>query len=235
MDRGQRQACIDALGIYKSTMDSNVAIAQFNSDQSAKAGQAYSEWDKEYQQHLKKFNYWKNRTGEYARFAQQEAELRAHRKPTGEGIQPQAQWCMNDHGANYDAESRSANGAGVGRMICKYTEQFIRGQVEPGHQAVMPRFDKPAPVDRTGQFAHKTQVDNDVDIQCCSNVVNVSGNASDVYLSCRQALMQDDGTEDVVTTETSLGASPSYTVIVAIVVIVLLLCSSSSLLVGLSL
>ena len=234
MDSDYRKSCIDALDIYKQTVDSNTAIAKFNTDQSAKAGQALVDWTREQAQFQKDSIEWRQKTGKFADFGNKERDLRAFRKNSPSDFSPAASWCT-DMGAQYTGESRVTDWANHGHFVCKYDERFINSVLDnAGYNLAIPKFGKPAPADKAGPYAHKTQVDADVNLQCCSNIVNVSGNASDVYATCHQELHNTSSTsspKEYVPDVPSVAADDSNNTIAILMFLLSLLCSSSALLV----
>ena len=84
---------------------------------------------------------WENKEGDFAGWRDRQKQLQDERKQTGEGIDPQGQWCKNDHGQDWETHERWVNGANVGRMNCKRTESGINQVLDrEGYNAAKPKF-----------------------------------------------------------------------------------------------
>ena len=98
----------------------------------------FSRLRSEYKDYVKD---WENMSGDFQRWANRKRELQNERKQTGEGINPQGQWCKNDHGEDWETDERWANWANVGRMNCKRTGSGINQVLDrEGYNGDKPKF-----------------------------------------------------------------------------------------------
>lgn len=181
------KSCKAATDKVMSTINTNTAIAKFNSDQSKAAGAAHDVWANRKREFEDKLNRWSNRSGEYDVYRLNRENRSRDRKETGEGVNPQNHWCTNDFGNGWEVDGRLVNVFNVGRMSCRKTQAQLDLE-EQDYRNAKPSFTEPEPKDNQGSYAHQTPVQNDTVIQCCANILNMKGEATNVVQSCHTAL-----------------------------------------------
>jgi hypothetical protein len=175
----------------------NEEIARFNGNQAAAAGAAWNAWDSRRRTHNDNIKAWDDyRGGKYWEIRNGAASAR---KFTGEGINPTDQWCQNDFGQDWIASSRNANWANVGRMECKLSDGALDRISNAQATEVTTRdkgnrpgaFNEGEPKDTVGAYYHKPQIQfENINVQCCANILNVQGTARNNMQTCQQSIDQ---------------------------------------------
>lgn len=158
------EACERGVNELIATSKANQAIVDtFNHDTLPQYNSLHDQWKRDKERRIREQQDWDRRRDELMRNKEGE------RRTTGEGINPQAHWCTNDFGTDWEAEGRMANWANVGRMSCKKTEGTRRREAEneagnrPGdfNQQEPQRPERPA------------QNESDISISCCANLTQI--------------------------------------------------------------
>jgi hypothetical protein len=175
------QSCKEATQYYLQALNVNSQIAEYNSAQTAAAGAAYQVWQQRKRAHEDKVTRWQNKTGEYEKH-----------KMAGEVVNGDAACKLSKEPNNCppgqshveiitDGDCSWLNPRRVRR--CRINDDEYQRD-RPGS------FTEPIPEAGKGEYSFAQPITNTGNIQCCANIIKVTGNADDVVQTCSQRLDQ---------------------------------------------
>lgn len=179
------QSCRDATQYYMQVLIDNREIAKYNSDQTAAAGAAYKIWQTRKQLHDDKVNRWQNRTGEYAQYKDAgSVQLRDHVCGAC-GTVPDPNHCNNgEENVDIITDHNGCGFFGCGKR------RRCRIPMGPYNAANPGTFNEPMPEAGKGDFSFAEQISNAGNIQCCANIMNITGDSEDIVQTCSQKIDQ---------------------------------------------
>lgn len=215
------ESCKAAADAYKANAEQNAIITKYNHEQTEKYKAAYSAWQQRKRDFDDKKNRWQNKTGEYDKYKNFESNQVFDGKDTDWSrdcghctaacnYPPSHEWADNEckrwAGENnyihsneyyYNGKWRHDNtywDGACGKKRVRFECARKPSEIDKwraAYNADMPTFTDPEPKEKEGDYAHRTQIDNTGNIQCCANILNINiGDATNVAQTCSQEIDQ---------------------------------------------
>jgi hypothetical protein len=196
------KSCRESTAKFIQIANKNEEISKRNFEKSTKLSNLVSQWEQEQKVYKNRLNEWETMSGEYAQWDRIKRDLQNEKRNWNNCIPwnetsagKHNDWCRNDNnGEDWYHAGQDGGGCtpGFGKGVCQRTNDQVNKQLEiRGYDNSKPVFLKPKP-DETNQpdLAQEEQIRSDTNIQCCANIMNITGNAFDVAQSCQQSIEQ---------------------------------------------
>lgn len=183
------QSCRDAMVCYSNLMDYNQKIAEYNRNQDKLLQVAHEEWSKKKQDYLTKQSQW------LTKYNTEDSRLKNERT---EGSCNPGGVCVDRCPSNFENDGTRRTftynckiaGLKTGcRARCRRTARSIEEQIAlwlKNNPKPIFTLKEPGRVD----FPHLQQNTTNINMNCCSNYINIDGDASDNVQSCIQKIDQ---------------------------------------------
>lgn len=170
------QSCKAAVDTYNATLETNKVIAEYNSGQSAAAGAAKTAWDQRRINKENEIKSWNDNKNNVKRdLMNEENRMGLGACGSNKGCEGGWHWYKND------------NRDWLCEQVCQRNEDTAEREASSRVGNPPGAFNEGEPRDKEGSYAHKTQIENNSNIQCCANIMNVA-DATSVTQSCSQAI-----------------------------------------------
>jgi hypothetical protein len=205
----QLQACLDTSKLLDKTIKENKAIAEFNSQQSAKAGAAKVIWNNRKEARENQISNWDNNTGDYSSFQDQKNgylnEEREYKNCVEWVSVSDNSFCSNDYGFGWSrilgSEAQYNCRWGQGKSKCKRSTDKANQEFntwKENQSIKRPNtFNEPEPKEGEGDYYFQKAIElPSVNIQCCTNYTNVNTagqsivSLENIQQSCNQQIEQ---------------------------------------------
>jgi hypothetical protein len=205
----QLQACLDTSELLDKTIKENKAIAEFNSQQSAKAGAAKVIWNNRKEARENQILNWDNNKGEYSEFQTQKNQLLNEEREFINCVEwisvKNDSFCSNDYGSGWNriagSEAQYNCRWGQGKSKCKRSTDKANQEFntwKENQSIKRPNtFNEPEPKEGEGDYYFQKVIElPPVNIQCCTNYTNVNATGQslvsleNIQQSCNQQIEQ---------------------------------------------
>lgn len=188
------KACKDAVEQYKRILLENEEITKRNAEKTAQYRAAHSAWAIRKKSNEDAQASWDARKTQIFNGNQESREWNACVASWEADAGKHDDWCRNDFGHGWFHSGKTGYRCGLqNKGICSKTDekrwQEATAQVTAERGARPANFNEPEPRDREGIYAYDPQVQNDGQVQCCANILNINvGDANNVKQTCSQQI-----------------------------------------------
>jgi hypothetical protein len=198
-------ACKDAMVCYSKLIDYNNEVIQYNKLQDAELQAAYNVWSAKEANYEQQLNDWKQMRNNYKKWGDRKTVLEneTFTQDCPSFCNPLCVSGCSSHGCPSGYYEASREGCTYfclnyllapipfsgDKSVCKRTSAEVQRILNnEGYQAAKPSFTDPEPIQKS--YPHLDQNNTAINLQCCSNYMNVTGNSSNNIQSCIQTIDQ---------------------------------------------